>query len=157
MTNKTQQLLAYVAEKHERATVTVLMKICYLIDLVSIKRNHEQISEYGYIRYTFGPFDERIYKDLEYLQSNDILIAESDYTPTGAEYIYYLVNDEAENISFDLLSGEDRKNIDEVLESVKGFGARTLTEIAYKTNPMKALNASLGGNENMNVKLDLSL
>jgi uncharacterized phage-associated protein len=157
MNNKTQQLLAYIAEKHEKATVTVLMKTCYLIDLVSVNKNREQVSEYEYRRYSFGPFNERIYNDLSYLQSQSVLIAESDYTAGGDEYIWYRFNNEVEDLSFDLLGEKEKQVIDEVLESVKGFGARTLTEIAYKTNPMKALGATLGGDENINVKLDMTL
>ncbi|MFA6096856.1 MAG: Panacea domain-containing protein [Candidatus Paceibacterota bacterium] len=155
MPTKNEQLLAYLAKKHEKATVTVLMKICYLIDLVGEKKYGRQISEYRYKRYTYGPFDQKIYRDLSELQSKGILIAKSDYTASGEEYIHYSLNEETESVIFDKLLGAETQIIDEVLESVKGFGARTLTEIAYKTKPMKALNATLGGNENMSMSLDL--
>ena len=47
--------------------------------------------------------------------------------------------------------------MDEVLDSVNGYGAKALTEIAYKTKPMQALGATLNGGEHLNEKLDMSL
>ena len=152
MTDKNQQFLAYIISKHEKATVTVLMKICYLTDLVNIEKNNKQLFSYEYKRYHYGPFDEKIYNDLSNLQIKNTVITKSDYTADGKEYIYYSFNEQTE---LDNILKDELEIINEVLESIKGFGAKVLTQIAYKTKPMIALGATLGGKEKLNKKLNL--
>jgi uncharacterized phage-associated protein len=154
---KTKQLLTYIAQKHTNATVTVLMKISYLIDLVSVKRFGKPISEFTYRRYTYGPFDQTIYSLLSELEGEEIIKGKSDYTFANEEYIVYAFNeDKKEEFKFDKLTEDDIKIADEVLEQLKGYGAKTLTEITYKTPPMKKLGVTLGGDEHLNEVLDLS-
>lgn len=154
--NKDLQILAYLAQKHPKASVTVLMKLCYLIDLVSFKRNKEQITGFEYKRYNFGPFDEDIYIRLKELTEKNIISQKQDYTQTGNEYIIYCFNEESD-FSFDEISEPEIGIMNEVLDSVNGYGAKALTDIAYKTRPMQALGATLNGGEHLNEKLDLSL
>ena len=153
---KNLQVLAYLAKEHPEASVTVLIKLCYLADLISLKRYNRKISSFNYIRYYFGPFDPEIYTDLESLVKDNFLIATSEYTKKGAEAIIYHYNEEKEFNGKDILA-DDRAILDELLTSVRGYGAKTLTEIAYSTKPMKALGATLGGNENLGTKLDLTV
>ncbi len=154
MLNKTQQLLSYIIQHHAKASVTVLMKISYLIDLVSLKKENQQITHYAYMRYTYGPFDNQIYSDIEALAQANIISPKPDYVPSGEEYITYSINEGA-IFDFSELTPQDRAIADEVLESVKGYGARTLTEIAYKTKPMTELGATLGGSEHIGETLNL--
>jgi uncharacterized phage-associated protein len=146
-------MLAYIIKGYGRPSVTSLMKLCYLIDLVSIKKKEPQISSFEYRRYTYGPFDEKIYDKLKTLTTKNIISAESEYTPKGDEFVTYLFN--CEDFDFDKLSQNEKKTIDEVLDNLKGYGAKVLTEIAYKTKPMEALDATIDGNENLNHKLNL--
>lgn len=148
-------LLAYLAKEHPEASVTVLIKLCYLADLISLKRYNRKISSFNYIRYYFGPFDPEIYSDLESLVKDNFLVATSEYTQKGAEAIIYHYNDDKELDDKDL-TDEDKIILNELLDSVRGYGAKTLTEITYGTKPMKALGATLGGNENLGKKLDLT-
>lgn len=53
-------------------------------------------------------------------------------------------------------SSEELELIGGVLQELKGYGAKILTEIAYKTKPMVKIGATLGGKESFGVKLDLS-
>ena len=46
--------------------------------------------------------------------------------------------------------------IDELLNSLGGLSPSQLTKIAYGTEPMKKLGATLGGNEHLNDVLELS-
>ena len=80
MCTKNQQFLSYLCQKHPRATVTVLMKISYLIDWVSVNKYGTQITNYEYKRYLYGPFDDAIYKDLNVLTTKKILTANTEYT-----------------------------------------------------------------------------
>ena len=153
MLNKTQQVLAYLIKNHPRASITVLMKLSYLVDLVSVARTQKQITHYNYIRYYYGPFDNAINTDLQGLIDQKIIEPRSDYVPSGEEYVVYSLN---ENISLTTeLDKDELSIIDDVLEDVKGYGARALTEIAYKTKPMLKFGATLGGSEHLLEKLDL--
>jgi len=153
MLSKTQQLLAYLIKNHPKASITVLMKLSYLIDLVSVKKKQKQITDYNYIRYYYGPFDNKINTDLQVLIDEKIIEPRSDYVPSGEEYVVYNFNEDSNFTSE--LSKDELSIVDGILENVKGYGARALTEIAYKTKPMLKLGATLGGHENLLEKLDL--
>jgi uncharacterized phage-associated protein len=153
MLNKTQQLLAYLVKNHQKASITVLMKLSYLIDLVSIKRTGKAITHYKYIRYYYGPFDNTINGDIQKLMEEKVIEAKSKFVPSGEEYVVYNFNEECD-LSL-VLDAAELKIIDEVLENVNGYGARALTEIAYKTKPMLKIGATLGGNEHLYEVLDM--
>ncbi len=153
---KTKQLLTYLIQEHSSASVTVLMKLSYLIDLISVKKVRKQVTDFEYRRYFFGPFDQKIYLLLSELESEGIIIAESKYTSGGEEYVTYSIKMGEEDISSDQLTEEDYAIADQVLEQLRGYGAKVLTDIAYQTAPMKKLGATQGGNQNLNAKLDLA-
>lgn len=154
--NKTQQLLAYLSSRHVNASITVLMKQSYLVDLVSFKKNNKQISDFKYVRFYYGPYDSTINKHIEGLLEANVLVASNEYTNSGGEYIIYKFNEE-KGYSFDALEPAEVNLIDEVLEGLKGYGAKTLTDIAYKTAPLVKLGATQGGKEHLGEFLDLSL
>jgi DNA-binding PadR family transcriptional regulator len=152
---KTKQLLSYLIQEHTSASVTVLMKLSYLIDLVSVKKEHKQVTDFEYTRYHFGPFDQSIYPILSELETEGVIKAESNYTPGGEEYVKYSINEEKVDVSLDQLTDKDCEIANQVLDQLSGYGAKALTEIAYQTVPMKKLGATLGGDEHLNEKLDL--
>lgn len=43
MSTKNKQLLAYIVKNHPKVSVTGIMKLCYLIDLFSIKKQKTDI------------------------------------------------------------------------------------------------------------------
>lgn len=153
---KTKQLLVYIVSKHFNVSVTGLMKLSYLIDLISVKRHKKQVSCFEYQRYFFGPFDDRIYTLLNELVDEKVVLGEQHYTFENEEYLVYLFNNEKEDFTFKDLTRKDKEIIDEVLEQLKGYGAKALTDITYETPPMKKLGATQGGNENMRANLVLN-
>jgi hypothetical protein len=152
---KTKQLLVYITKGYKSASVTMLMKLAYLIDLVAVGRTDKQISGFRYRRYTYGPFDSRIYDYLTDLVGKEILHEVSDFCPPAHEYIMYEVNESSPKLKFDKLSDQEQQIADEVLKSMVGYGAKALTDFAYKTKPMVALGATQGGTENLNAPLNL--
>ncbi len=152
--DKNQQFLTFLTKEHPSASITVLMKLAYLIDLVSVKNTGKQISDFSYIRYNYGPFTNEIYRGVDALVMSHIVVPKSEYTGSG-EYVTYAINPEIE-VSFDNLSETELSTINDVMSELKGYGAKTLTEIAYKTKPMTNLGATLGGNENLFKSLDLT-
>lgn len=156
MNTKNLQLLGYLAKKHPGASVTVLIKLCYLADLISLKRFGEKISSFTYVRYFYGPFDKEIYEDLEHLIIEGTLIPKSEYTQGGAETIVYKFNEDKALVT-SALSNDELAIVDELLDTVSGYGAKALTDVAYNTAPMRAFGATLGGDEHLNETLDLNL
>lgn len=156
MKTKTKQTLTYIIQNYPDVSITSLMKLSYIVDLVSIKKNRNQISGFEYKRYKYGPFNDKIYQYLTELKIEGFIIEDVAYTQTGDEYIIYKPNERKE-LSFDKLKDEERIIIDEVIEALKGYGAKALVEFTYRTNPMKKLGAKIGNNKGLNQKLDLSL
>jgi len=79
---------------------------------------------------------------------------DATFSQTGDEYIIYLFNEKKE-FAFDKLSNNEKDIINEVLEGLRGYGAKALVELAYKTKPMKKIGAKIGNNKGLNQKLDL--
>ncbi|MCK5416039.1 SocA family protein [Candidatus Parcubacteria bacterium] len=153
---KNNQLIAYIVKNHPKVSVTGIMKLCYLIDLFSIKKGGSKISDFNYVRYYYGPYDKSIRDGLDLLVQEKIVIPTSEFTPSGADYVVYSFNEDNDTgIDFNLIE-ENQETIDVLLENLKGYGAKTLTEVAYKTKPMLKLGATLGGDENIGVELDLN-
>lgn len=155
MDKKTKEVLLRIIKEHGDATITVIMKTCYLIDLTAKRRIGKRITGLDYIRYNYGPFDPNIYKFVLDLIKNELVIGETSYFGVGNEVVTYKMKDP--NFVIEASIGKDEKSIvDEVLSSIRGLGAKMLTEIAYQTSPMKKLKATLGGNENIGKKIDLN-
>lgn len=156
LNEKTIQLLGYLSKEHNNATVTVLMKLCYLIDLTSLKSGNGKITDFEYRRYNYGPFDDKIYKLLTLLTVQNILFTETEYTTSGNDCVVYKFNEKS-NFNFDQLSEIDYTVINESINELRGLGAKILTKIAYQTKPMLKFGATLGGNEHFNEVLDLEV
>lgn len=150
--NKTKDLITYIISKHHVSTITSLIKLCYLSDLVSFKDNGKQISSFQYVRWYYGPYDKAITEYLYALVDSGVIEAVIDYTQDNQEYIKYFIEQAPETS----LSDTELGFVNSVLESLKGFGPKALTEVAYRTKPMKKLGATLGGNEHLGKTLDLS-
>lgn len=152
---KTQKLVEYIVRKNQQPTVTSIIKLCYLIDLANFRKQGEQITDFHYIRYNYGPFDRTIYTILEDLEKSGRVISEPVYYGP-AETVLFKPTDETISKLDDPFSDSEREIIDGILDDFQGYGAKLLTDVAYKTGPMKALKATQGGSEGMGQALDLS-
>ena len=156
MNEKTRQLILYLVKNNPKSSITSLMKLAYLSDLVNVKRSKKQISNFNYKRYHYGPFDRQIYSYVETLTEDGLIFAESDYGATGEEFsVFSIVPEKSDELDFSKLNASEVGVVDKLLNSVRGYGARFLTEIAYKTKPMKGLKATVGGSEHLGKKLNL--
>lgn len=151
MNKKNQQLITYLVSKHTNCTITSLMKLSYLVDLFNMKESGNKISSYEYIRFHYGPFCNEISQDIDELMENGAIEPKMEYDPAfGNEYVVYNLK---KDIGTSELSENEIENIDVLLDKFRGYGAKALTLVAYKTDPMKDLGATLGGNEGMRRKL----
>ncbi len=156
MNKKTKQFLTYIGKMHSFVTITSIMKLSYLTDLVFITEGGNQISDFKYERYLFGPFDRRIYEYINSLVEENIFMEKSNYSARGDEYIVYEFNEESEDICFDELARKEMRAMDVTLEQLQGLGPKALTEIAYNTKPMKKIGAEIGNDTGLQETLDLS-
>lgn len=152
MCQKTKQLLALILRDGPRG-VTSLLKISYLIDLAAIRNIGKPISEFKYIRWNFGPFDSTIYKNLENMREEGTISAESCFFGSDEHVVYNLTD--PTSVETDSLSPDELNIVSTMLEHVQGYGAKTLTEIAYNTKPMVLIGATLGGTEHMGEVLNM--
>ena len=60
-----------------------------------------------------------------------------------------------QDVKFDALTDEEKDLSVKVLKSLRGLGAKTLSDIAYKTKPMKALGAKPANDKGLNQVLNL--
>ncbi len=152
---RTLQVLTYIIKNHPDVSVTSLMKLSYLVDLVAVKKGKNKISDFKYTRYHYGPFDKNIYKYLEVLEKDNIIKEGAKISNTGDEFVTYNIK-KKNNIAFDKIPDDEKEIIDEVLETLEGYGTKALTELTYRTKPMKKIKATLNNKAGLNKTLDLN-
>lgn len=152
--DRTHQLLAYLVQRYPCLSITALMKLAYIVDLVSIGKGQGKVSDFEYVRYKHGPFHQNIYRYVHDLVEFGAIKEDIEFTPMGNEFIVYRYNESSE-IDYDKLTEENLTVIEQVLSSVMGLGAKALTQLSYKTKPMKKLGATQENEEGFNEKLDL--
>ena len=152
--NKNQEFLSYLIFNHFGAiTITSIMKLAYLVDLVSIEKSSEQISDYKYIRYFYGPFAKEIKEDIESLLEKKVIKTEEIFFSSEVGTSVY--KKASKDLDLNHISTKEKELIDGCLNELHGFGAKMLTNLAYKTKPMVALGATFHGNENLKKELNL--
>ena len=154
---KTQDFILYLVDNMAIPTKTSIIKMCYLCDLANTNKNGQQITNFEYIRYYYGPYDKRIEDCLSKLVEDKQLLYNVEYSSTGGEFLKYSIpQDKKSSMDVsDKISEEESSITDSIIEAIGNFSPKLLTDVAYKTKPMKKLGATLGGNENLEVRLDL--
>ncbi len=157
---KTLNFLTYIIANMANPTKTALIKMSYLCDLAAMNSGIKKITSFDYIRYYYGPYDKRIEDYLFELAKKRIIKARTLYTMRGEEYEEFSIAEQDDeklaNIAKDF-SEQERSVIDSILETLGEFSAKALTQVAYRTAPMKALGATLGGDEHLGEKINLSI
>ena len=155
---KNENLVLFILQNIEKATVTELMKLAYLIDLAYFKKTKTtKIFDFKYVRYFYGPFDSNIYQVINKLAKRNLIQAEGNYSMKGgSEYYDYTLTEEGKTLSTGLITEEERDFILEILQSFSPYGAKILTSIAYDTAPMKAIGAEIGNSNGIGQTLDFN-
>jgi hypothetical protein len=84
------------------------------------------------------------------LVRDKVLKERPSFTPGGDEYIIYEFSGNDDNPKFNLLESNEIELIDNVLIELQGLGAKALTKIAYATEPMKKLGATMNNSKGLN-------
>lgn len=150
---KTLDLILYIIDNIHLATVTSITKLLYLIDLTCVSDGRGKVTNIDYIRYYYGPYSSSIKNAIDKLLKENKIVASLRTLASGEPFLEYNIAPESKQIEFE----DDNKDIiDELLNSLGGLSPSQLTKIAYGTEPMKKLGATLGGNEHLNAVLELS-
>ncbi len=142
MKDKTKQMIVYILKDYLSITAPTLTKLIYLIDLVSITRGNSQISDLKYKKCGSGLVDLKVYEYLDELVQKWILREQVGYSQQFDEYIVYCF-EEYEDFIFDKLNDQETKIINNVLEELKGYGAKAISDIVYSTKPMTMTNKDI--------------
>lgn len=128
---KTFELYSFIFQKlnwqYDRMQ---LMKLPYFVDLEIVANHGFQLSNFQYIRYTYGPFDKKMY------------MYEHLFEQAKFEVKFSYIND--------FLS-----DIEKALEKLPITNSDKLKKLSYETSPMKKLKATLGGKEHWEEPLTL--
>lgn len=152
--NKTAEVIYRIVENNSTASITVIMKLLYLIDLIHLKKNGKKLTDLNYKRYFYGPFSSEVYTIVDDLIRQDLLNTEARFTRDTDYFVYKIANAPKGNTN---LTEEEIDFLNKTLKEFEGLSAKFLTEVTYHTKPMKELGATIGGNEEFETELNLSL
>lgn len=149
---KNKEILVQLLSIYGDCTITALMKLAYLSDVAFYSKHQQRISNLNFIRYYYGPFDKAVYKLVEKLLNDGLLETSSVLDGSHENNIYHYKGAIPPKTKF--ISRQEKTLLNKVAETLKGYGAKGLTKIAYETKPMQALKATLGGKEGLYEVLD---
>ena len=128
---------------YKHATVQNLARLSFLTDCIFFDKTHQRISGFSYRLYIFGPFDESIFACLENLINAGLIRSYLNYTRTGLEYVSYVYNDRISDLKFKAeylptISIVEFHLMREILYELMNYGDRRLTEMVYKSKPIRS-------------------
>ena len=112
---------------------TEIIKLLYLLDLESLKKNGKTLTGTTYRYHYFGPFSKDILDAIERLVEEDILedIPEIDHEEGYVKHNYRVLK--RKRIS---LNEEERRTVTGILKKYGNLPLRELLSVVYNTEPM---------------------
>ena len=147
---KTQQFIALIFKLYKHCTVQNLLKLAYLSDYLYFEKTGIQLSGFTYRLYSFGPFDESVFSHLEELIAKGLIRAHLNYTRNGLEYVSYVFNDSVTDLKFKAEFMPDFSLLEftlarEILYEFFYYNEKELTEMVYKSKPVRSLGVASPG------------
>lgn len=134
--SRNAQVLRYILGVAPGVGRTKLLKFAYLADCEARRYLGRPISEFGYIRYDQGPFDQAFYKAVEELESAKLIDVSRVTFPNGYEGYCHRPTQEA--VEYHFSPGESAV-LDFVATTYWNVPARDLCDdVVYETEPMKS-------------------
>jgi len=151
MDNLNKPFIYFILSYRGQCGITEIVKLCYLIDLLFKQETWKKLSTFEYIRYHYWPFTIQIDGCLNELL-NEWLIKKELIPQASSDY--FAKFSVLPNITFSGFLTEDQKSLcSQMLDDLTPYNALQLTKIAYETEPMKRLGATLWGNEHLGESL----
>ncbi len=117
---------------------TKLVKLIYLIDLISKKKNNYKITEATYKSYFYGPYSEDIDIALHQLKDLELIDVYEDFSLyTGRQYYTIKLKDLP---NFGALSEEEKKLIRNITSRYKNKPLDEILEEVYNTEEFSRTN-----------------
>ena len=151
---KKEQIIHYIVSSRPKSGITEVMKLAYLFEVAYYRVTGKQYTKFGFIRYTYGPFDNEVYNIISKLGAQGFIITDEIILPSDNVKAVFLPGENELEYTFD-----DRTKLilDRVIQETKDLKTKELTELSYQTEPMKELGATMGGMEHFNEVLDISM
>lgn len=150
---KKEQIIHYIVSSRPKSGITEVMKLAYLFEVAYYRVNGKQYASFGFIRYTYGPFDDEIYKIISKLTAEGLILTDEVILPSDNVKAVFLPSEKELEYTFD---DKTKLILNRVLQETEGLKTRELTMLSYQTEPMKELGATMGGDEHLNERLDIS-
>jgi len=138
---KNHNFLLFILQNRGASTITEIIKLSYLIDLASLKDLKNKISNYEYKRYFYWPYTKDIQDNLEDLALEEFIKVDTITNAQWYENILYIYS--WKKIELKDISNTEQEFILQVLKDLAPYRASSLTRIAYKTEPLIKLWATL--------------
>lgn len=142
--SKLEKVIIYIISKLPNdVTRTKLVKLLYLIDLISLKRNKTSITNLIYVSYHYGPYSPKIKEALDILNNFEIQEDLNTSVDGNIFYLYSLgTNSRLKDAPEKLLKSEEKAIVDDVLENYGHKSLKSLLDVVYETKAYK--NTPLG-------------
>jgi len=147
---RSRQLLAYILKIYKHATAYNLMRLSYLIDFIVHEKKGYRLSSFNYRLLSFGPFDESVFDCLEHLIQKRLIHSHAHSYGNGLEVVTYSYNDRIcdekfKNEVMPDISLSEFYSVQNILYELYNYSEEEITEMVYKTKPVKALGVKRPG------------
>lgn len=151
------ETVRYASEQEFLITRTKLMKLLYLADLRAVDKGQMVRSEANWVWHNYGPFDQALLTVEDDLVSARKIERTELTTHVGSSYKKL---EAIGGVEYEALEGQSEWNckffeiLHEVIDDYGALSAKQLTQLAYRTPPMKLAQEDNG---ERGVALDISM
>lgn len=148
MKNKLCSLVFYLVKKIPNLNKTAIVKLSYLTDYNFYKYFNKSITGITYKYHDHGPFSTSVYNCIDELKEEHVL-RQNENISINNQRKYYSFSIIKEYDFKKYLSKQELEILDFIVAEYGDLGYKSLTDISYKTEPMK--NANKGDVLNFNL------
>lgn len=136
MDNNLKKLLVYFLKNAPVGmSRTSLVKFVYLFEYYYRNKYGKHFTETQFIRYNYGPFDQKVVDTVSELTTEGIVNVVNGYYMDSVTYEYTL-NTRSEYEAYDELTGQERFVADVLISKLSNLTATEIADFSYSTPPM---------------------
>jgi uncharacterized phage-associated protein len=139
MNNKLCSLVFYLIKKIPKLNKTEIVKLSYLTDYNFYKYFNTAITGITYKYHDHGPFSTSVYDCIDELKEEHIL-SQNENISINNQRKYYSFSIIGEYDFEKYLNKQELEILDFVVAEYGNLGYKNLTDVSYKTEPMKNAN-----------------
>lgn len=128
---RNEQAVKFIIERASgRIGRTHLQKLLYLADIEARKHLGRPITDFEWVWWSYGPFDQTVYTVVWWLRRQGEIAESSDAEEDGYIYESLKASEQPD------LSGAERQILDELVNRFINLPAWRIREASYRTEPM---------------------